>query len=107
VYYRFAQVSKFVARGAVRVGVTESLPGNVVAFRHPINDRVTIVFDNETPSSGSVSGSLLGLPAVTTFAQWRTSQSERLVQLANVPVSGGAFAVSVPANSVVTLTTVP
>ena len=62
------QIFKYVPRGSVRIGATESNANlQIYAFRHQASGRLTIVGRNTGGSAITVNGSLSGLPAVGTF----------------------------------------
>jgi hypothetical protein len=70
----------------------------------PVSGSVAIVLTNTSKQSISATVSLSGLsspPAVVT--PYRTSTTENQTVLGPIAVSGGAFTVTVPAQSIVTL----
>ncbi len=106
-FYEYAQLFKFVAPGAVRIGGTDN-DGNltVSAFRHPATGRVTIIGRNSGSGTITVNGTLTNLPAaVSTFESYRTNLSSNLQRGADVPVSGNAFSLTVAGHTVFTLAT--
>jgi hypothetical protein len=106
-FYEYAQLFKFVAPGAVRIGATDD-DGNltVLAFRHPATGRLTVVGRNTSAAAMTVNGTLNNLPApVSTLETYRSNFSLNLQRGADVSVTGSTFAVAIPANTVFTLVT--
>jgi O-glycosyl hydrolase len=118
-YSAFKQFSRYVRPGAVRVsavfddGSTSYGTGddmdteaalNVSAYVHDVDGRVTVVLVNMQTQSHAVDVVPPASPAVSAFDAYRTSSSEGLAYLGSYPVSGGVVSVTVPAESVVTLT---
>lgn len=105
-FYQDAQVFKFVPPGSVRIAATGA-PGGITsyAFYHQASGRITIVSRN-TGSTTTVSATLTNLPAVSSFAYYKTDSTNNMAQGADVAVTGGAFSFSVPSGAIVTLTAI-
>ncbi len=106
-FYEYAQLYKFVAPGAVRIGATDN-DGNLTtfAFRHPATGRLTIVGRKAGSGTITVNGTLTNLPVgVSTLESYRTNASLSLQRGADVAVSGNAFSLTVAGNTVFTLAT--
>jgi O-glycosyl hydrolase len=106
--YQFAQLYRFVPAGSQRIGATSSSQSvRVVAFRDPASGRVTVVGENTSSSGQAVALSLAGLTVPPAFQYFQTNASSNLAQGASVPVSGGSASVSVPGDTIFTLTGLP
>jgi hypothetical protein len=101
-FYQFAQISKFVQAGAIRVGASGS-GVTFYAFRHPITGRVTIVGSNTGGSAITFNGTLSNVGTPSVFQFYRTDSSNNLARGADVVVTGGKFTFTAPANSYFTL----
>ncbi len=103
-FFSNEQVFRFIKPGMMRIGTSPADPNlRVLAFSDGTN--VTLVGQNLSAASLTLSGTLSGTPAVASFAQFRTSASEDFVRGADVAVVGGSFSLDVPADSFFTLTT--
>lgn len=103
-FYEHAQLFKFVAPGAQRIGASANDPNLILyAFNHP-SGRLTIVGRNNNGGSVTINGSLLNLPAVSTLELYQTTSTVNLQRGADVTVTGGAFSVQVLGNGFFTLT---
>jgi O-glycosyl hydrolase len=105
-FYQNAQLFKFVPPGSVRIAATSTIGGvTSYAFRHEASGRLTIVIRNTGPTA-TVSAALTNLPAVASFAYYRTDSASNMAQGAGVVVSAGSFSFSVPSGAIVTLTAI-
>lgn len=104
-FYAFGNYSRFVRPGYVRVhaekhpvdGVT------VTAFKDPKSGSFVVVAVNDKPSSRRVTFELRNVPKeVEAVVPYRTSASENLKKLPDVPVVGGLFTVELRGRSVTT-----
>ena len=105
-FYVNAQLNAFVPPGAVRVYVNDSISGlgTTVGFVHAASGKVTIVGHNEGGPI-TIQGRLLNVPTVTSLAVYVTDSGARSLQrAADVPVSGGQFVVTIPADAFFSLT---
>jgi O-glycosyl hydrolase len=101
-FYVYAQLNRFIRPGARRIQISESITGlgPVVAFRDDVRGTIAIVGHVTSSSPVSVQGQLNNLPfAVTSLVHYQTSATIDLQQQANVPVTAGAFDVTLPANT--------
>ncbi len=118
-YSTFKQFSRYIRPGAKCVDATfsdgsTSYGGandmdvenalNVSAYIHETDGRVTIVFVNMKASSEAVTINVPTSPDVTTYSVYRSTSSDRFAQQPDLNVSGGQVSLTVPAQSIVTLT---
>jgi hypothetical protein len=104
-FYANAQLNRFIRPGAVRIGVNTSVPGvTVVAFYHPLSGQVSIVGHNTDASPVTINGLLQSLPLVNSLAPYQTNASLNLQHAADISVVGGAFSVSIPADTFFSMT---
>lgn len=104
-FYTVSQISKWVRPGAVRIGITGSTSPftPLAAFKHDALGLVTLVGINPG-SATALNGTLAGLPSVPRLALHYTSATTNLAFAGHAQVSNGAFAVTIPADCVFTLT---
>ena len=118
-YDAMKQFSRYVGSGAERIDAVfengkatiggahelDSYNGlTVSAFNHAEDERLTMVFTNLKTSSESTT---ITIPAgfdVSSFQVYRTSGTEKYVQLADLIPSGGQITLTIPASSFVTIT---
>jgi len=118
-YDAMKQFSRYVGAGAERINAVfengkasiggahalDSYNGlTVSAFNHAEDERLTMVFTNMKTSSESTT---ITIPAgfdVSSFQVYRTSGTEKYVQLADLIPSGGQITLTIPASSFVTIT---
>jgi O-glycosyl hydrolase len=102
--WAFANFSRFVRPGAVRIGATTS-DGNLTldAFKNT-NNTVAVVALNTGTSADPVSFSLqsTGIQNGAVVTPYLTDSSSDVAAQATTTVSGGAFSYSLPARSLVT-----
>ena len=104
-FYTVSQITKYVAPGAIRIGVGgASTPLTLLAFYNTNNGQFTLTGVNTTSSASSLSCALESLPAIPSVALYYTSSTTNLCYGGSVAVNNGAFSVVVPANCVFTLT---
>jgi O-glycosyl hydrolase len=102
--WAFANYSRYVHPGAVRIGATTSNSGvDLVAFKNP-DGTVAIVALNTASSADPITYSLsgTGTPNGATVTPWLTNSTNNVTTQATTSVSGGAFTASIPARSLVT-----
>ncbi|EXM37522.1 glucuronoxylanase [Ruminococcus albus SY3] len=101
--YAFAQYSKFVRPGDVRIDITEQPASNVFVSAYKNNkNQVTIVAINNSNSGYSQQFSLNG-KTIIDVDRWRTSSSESLAKTDNLTIENGTtFWAQLPAQSVST-----
>jgi glucuronoarabinoxylan endo-1,4-beta-xylanase len=102
--YAVLHYSRFIAPGAVRVDASPAY-GDVEAgaFRHPVTGALTIVLLNPGAAEQPVSITFRQDPGVGSMQLYRTSATEGLKRLPDVAIEGGRLALSMPAQSMVTL----
>jgi glucuronoarabinoxylan endo-1,4-beta-xylanase len=102
--YVIGQFSRFIRPGSVVLSSTSSDSTLQATAVRPTSGAVTVVLANNGRSAHTVTVNLPGLsspPASVT--PYRTSATENQAPLAPVNVSAGAFTITVPAKSVVTV----
>ncbi|HEV2861520.1 MAG TPA: glycoside hydrolase family 30 beta sandwich domain-containing protein [Pyrinomonadaceae bacterium] len=102
--YVLGQFSRFIRPGSVVLASTSSDATLQVTAVRPTTGAVAVVLANGGRSAHTVTVNLPGLtntPASVT--PYRTSATENQAQLAPVGVTSGAFTITVPAKSVVTV----
>jgi O-glycosyl hydrolase len=95
---------KFIQPGAVRVDATPS-DGQVKAsaYVHPRTRKLTVVLTNPATQPQAVAVELKAIPTVRSLQAFRTTSTEMMQRLANVPVQKGRVSLMIPAQSIVTL----
>jgi chitodextrinase len=105
-YFQFGQLFKYIPGGSVRIGTSSSNSGvGAYTFTHTPSGRVTIVGNNTTTSSQTLTialNNVSNLPSNLNYYQ--TNSTSNMTQGANVAVSAGTATVTVPANTIFTLT---
>jgi VCBS repeat-containing protein len=117
-YSVFKHYCRYIRPGAVRIGTTPteyeagttgtggSAPGTglcTLAFKHPANETLAIVLNNQNGSAYTASITLNTSLSIDSFDAWRSSSSENFASVGPCAVNGGVVSVQVPASSVVTL----
>jgi O-glycosyl hydrolase len=103
-FYEHAQLFKYIAPGAVRIGAATD-KGNLVvyAYRNP-DGNVVIVGRNAANEAIAVKGTLASLHVSPTLGFTYTTPTENMVKGTSVVVQhGGGFSVTLPARCVFTL----
>jgi glucuronoarabinoxylan endo-1,4-beta-xylanase len=104
-YYAARQFYKYIRPGAVRVGATSGDPNvSASAFVHDQQRTMTVVLINQGTAPSSVQLAFSGTEPTNPMTTVRTSATEDGVQLSPTAVSGGRAYVTIPAQSVMTLT---
>jgi hypothetical protein len=104
-FYYFGQLFKWVPIGARRIEAHASDSNvKIEAFRDPATSRLTLVGENNSGSSQTLSLSLRNVAAPTALAYYRTNSGSHMARGADVPVNAGAATVTVPADTTFTLT---
>ena len=105
-FYTVAQISKWVRPGAQRIRVSGSSSpfSPVLAFKHTGSGQVTIVGINTSAKAATLDGTLASLPDVSGLDLHYTSATANLAYAGAVPVNGGTFSATIPADCVFTLT---
>jgi O-glycosyl hydrolase len=105
--YVTRQFSRFIPAGSVRVDATPAYGDvNASAYVNDAGRTLTVVLINPAKQEQAVTLTLRGTPATESLKTIRTSASESGAVLAPTPVSGGRATLTLPAESIVTLTNV-
>jgi O-glycosyl hydrolase len=102
--WAFANYSRYVRPGAVRIAATSSNSAvDLTAFRNP-DGSVAVVALNAGTSADPITYSLsgTGTPSGATVTPYLTNSSSDTAAQAATTVSGGAFSATIPARSLVT-----
>ena len=101
--YTLGNFSKFVRPGYVRIAtIASSVSGvSIVAFKNPSNGMPIVIAINADSSDARVKISFQST-APSGITPWVTSSSLDLSPQAQIPVSGGRFATTLPGQSVTT-----
>lgn len=106
--YHFGQLMRWVPVGAQRIGAESTQADvRVAAFRDPVTQRVTVVGQNTSESSQTLSLTLHGLPVPASLDYVRTNATSRMAPGPDVVVDDGVASVVVPSDTTFTLTGVP
>jgi O-glycosyl hydrolase len=106
IMYENGQLYKYVTPGMQLVDSSVSNGNFVVhSFVHPATGAITIVGSNTGATNEVIGGTLKNTPAASIFHVTLTNSSLNMAVKPNVTISGNKFTVSVPANSLFTLTT--
>ena len=105
IFYETAQLFRFVPPGSFRVGATVAGTGlTAISFFSESAGRFTIVGRNTSTGSRTISGTLGGLPAISSLEFYQTTSSVNLQRGTDVPVFDRAFSLQVAGGSTFTLT---
>jgi O-glycosyl hydrolase len=100
--WAFANYSRFVRPGAVRIGATSSNSGvDLTAFKNT-DGSVAIVALNTATTADPMTFSLAGTGTAATVTPYLTSSASDTAAQPAIGVSGGAFTATLPARSLVT-----
>jgi glucuronoarabinoxylan endo-1,4-beta-xylanase len=99
--YCFAQFSKFIRPGFVRVDATASPASGIYVSAYKKNDSVVVVAVNTNTASKSLNISIAGTKA-TAFVKYTTSSSKNLVKDGTLNVASDAISASLDAQSATT-----
>ena len=104
-YYAAKQFYRWIRPNAQRIDATTWTNDlGVGAFLHVTNQTLTLTFINVVTADMQVRVTLTNMPwAVPAFETYRSSLRENCAKLANTVVDNDGFALSVPAQSIVTL----
>jgi O-glycosyl hydrolase len=102
--WAFANYSRYVRPGALRIAATSSNSAvDLTAFRNPDGSVAVVALNTGTsadPITYSLSGT--GIPSGATVTPYLTNSASDTAAQAATTVSGGAFAATIPARSLVT-----
>lgn len=101
--YCFAQYSKFIRPGDVRIDATEQPAENVYvsAYKND-NGQLSIVAINMGTDSVTQDFTIGSQEIITALDSWRTSETENLAQISGLEFDGSSFTAQLPAESVTT-----
>jgi glucuronoarabinoxylan endo-1,4-beta-xylanase len=101
--YVVGQFSRFIRPGSVMLGSTSSDATLQVTAVRPATGNITIVLANTGKTSHTVTVNLTGITPPASVTPHRTSASENQAPLSPINSSAGAFTITIPAKSVVTV----
>jgi glucuronoarabinoxylan endo-1,4-beta-xylanase len=101
--YVVGQFSRFIRPGSVMLGSTSSDATLRVTAVRPATGNVTIVLANTGKTSHTVTVSLTGTNPPASVTPHRTSANENQAPLSPINISAGAFTITIPAKSIVTV----
>ena len=101
--YVVGQFSRFIRPDSVMLGSTSSDATLQVTAVRPVTGSVAIVLSNTGKTSHTVTVNLTGTNPPASVTPHRTSASENQAQLSPINISAGAFTITIPAKSVVTV----
>ena len=104
-YYGAKQMFAYVKPGSVRVQATSSLNGvTTLAFVNDATGALTVVGMNSNSSAQTLNGSVANFTAPPSLTLYQTTSTQNAVAAGSVPVTAGNFTVTVPADSIFTIT---
>ena len=104
-FYTMAQIAKFVRPGARRINAGSPPAGlKLLAFYNTNNAQLTICGVNSNSTATSLSCALTSLPTIPRVDLYYTSSTTNMAYDGHINVTNGVFSVTVPADSVFTLT---
>jgi glucuronoarabinoxylan endo-1,4-beta-xylanase len=101
--YVVGQFSRFIRPGSVMLGSTSSDATLQVTAVRPTTGSVAIVLANTGKTSHTVTVNLTGTNPPASVTPHRTSASENQAPLSPINISAGAFTITIPVKSVVTV----
>ncbi len=103
-FYQFGQIMRFIKPGAIRIGVSGADSSlTAYAFRNPDGNAV-IVGRNNSNAAISLSATLTGIPVQKDLMLIYTDSISDMARRYDINVSGNGLQVSIPAQSVFTIT---
>jgi len=101
--WAFANYSRYIRPGAVRIGSTSSNSGVDISAYKNTDGTVSVVVLNTLSSSDTISYSTSGIGGTSgTVTPFLTNGSSTVAAQSPISLSGGAFSAAVPARSLVT-----
>jgi O-glycosyl hydrolase len=101
--WAFANYSRYIHPGAVRIGATSSNSGVDLSAYKNTDGTVAVVALNTNSSSDAISYSTSGIGGTSgTVTPWLTNGSSNVAAQSAISLSGGAFTATIPARSLVT-----
>jgi glucuronoarabinoxylan endo-1,4-beta-xylanase len=101
--YVVGQFSRFIRPGSVMLSSTSSDTTLQVTAVRPATGNVAIVLANTGKTSHTVTVNLTGTNPPASVTPHRTSASENQAPLSPINISAGAFTITIPAKSIVTV----
>ncbi|MGH6657155.1 MAG: cellulose binding domain-containing protein [Actinocrinis sp.] len=106
--WAFANYSRYIHPGAVRIGTSTSNSGLEISAFKNTDGTVAVVVLNTTSSSDTVDYALTGTGVTSgTATPVLTNSTSNAATQATIPVGGGSFTASVPARSLATYVITP
>jgi len=106
--WAFANYSRYIRPGAVRIGSTSSNSGVDISAYKNTDGTVAVVALNTLSSSDTISYSTSGIGGTSgTVTPWLTNGSSNVAAQPAIGLSGGAFSATIPARSLVTYVVKP
>jgi len=101
--WAFANYSRYIHPGAVRIGATSSNSGVDISAYKNTDGTVAVVALNTNSSSDTINYSTSGIGGTGgTVTPWLTNGSSNVAAQSAISLSGGAFSATIPARSLVT-----
>jgi O-glycosyl hydrolase len=101
--WAFANYSRYIHPGAVRIGATSSNSGVDISAYKNTDGTVAVVALNTNSSSDTINYSTSGIGGTSgTVTPWLTNGSNNVAAQSAISLSGGAFSATIPARSLVT-----
>ncbi|KAK7981559.1 cellulosome enzyme [Apiospora saccharicola] len=102
IFWAFAMWSRHIRPGALRVAASGAPNGFITGAFQNVDGSVVVVFTNTGSGAQSVKTSFTGVSSNTAPQAWLTNQDNKFAST-EAKADGGAFTVSIPGRSVVTL----
>lgn len=104
-FYALQQVSRFVAPGSWQLQVSEIKDSIVIlAFKDMATGRLTVTGINTSSRATDVRGNMINLGPVDRFEMYHTNSNDDLKRDPDITVSENVFHITVPAQTIFTLT---
>jgi O-glycosyl hydrolase len=101
--WAFANYSRYIHPGAVRIGSTSSNSGVDISAYKNTDGTIAVVALNTLSSSDTISYTTSGIGGASgTVTPWLTNASNNVAAQSAISLSGGAFSATIPARSLVT-----
>lgn len=102
-FYEYAQIFKFVKPGATRIDATGGNENLIVYAFQNRNKQLVIIGQNNSDDPILIKGKYMNLPSVNSFEMFITDSLNNLSRANDIELSDSSFSVTIPANSVFTL----
>jgi O-glycosyl hydrolase len=101
--WAFANYSRYIRPGAVRIGATSSNSGVDISAYKNTNGTIAVVALNTLTSADTINYTTSGIGDTSgTVTPWLTNASNDVAAQTAISLSGGAFSATIPARSLVT-----